>query len=123
VGVFAFLILIGGLINIPAELYEAARMDGVSIRQRFFNIDLPILKPQLGLLLFFTYIGSVQGYQNILLLTNGGPGYSTYVPAFLMYRKLASEGQFGYASAIGVVLFIVVLAGTIVNQKMLHKST
>jgi ABC-type sugar transport system permease subunit len=122
VGAFQFLIYIGGLINIPAELYEAARMDGVSVRQRFRHIDLPMLRPQLALILFFTFIGSVQGYQNILLLTKGGPGFSTYVPAFQMYQKLAAEGQYGYASAIGVVLFFIVLAGTIINQTLIRKK-
>jgi raffinose/stachyose/melibiose transport system permease protein len=122
VGAFQFLIYIGGLINIPGELYEAAKMDGVSVWQRFWRIDVPMLRSQLALILFFAFIGSVQGYQNILLLTNGGPGYSTYVPAFQMYQKLAAEGQYGYASAIGVMLFLVVLVGTIVNQTLLRKK-
>jgi raffinose/stachyose/melibiose transport system permease protein len=120
VGVFQFLVLMGGLLNIPAELYEAAKIDGVNIWQRFWSIDIPMLKPQLGLLLFFSYIGSIQGYQNILLLTQGGPAYATYVPAFYMYQKLSVESNFGYASAIGVVLFIVVLAGTIINRLALR---
>jgi ABC-type sugar transport system permease subunit len=120
VGVFQFLILMGGLLNIPMELYEAAKLDGASVWQRFWKIDIPMLKPQIGLLLFFSYIGSIQGYQNILLLTQGGPGYATYVPAFYMYKKLSSESNFGYASAIGVVLFIVVLAGTIINRVLLR---
>jgi ABC-type sugar transport system permease subunit len=120
VGVFQFLVLMGGLLNIPAELYEAAKLDGANVWQRFWKIDIPMLKPQIGLLLFFSYIGSIQGYQNILLLTQGGPGYATYVPAFYMYRKLSFESNFGYASAIGVVLFIVVLAGTVINRLALR---
>jgi ABC-type sugar transport system permease subunit len=122
VGVFTFLILIGGLINIPSELYEAAIIDGCNVWRRFWSIDIPMLIPQFGLLLFFTYIGSVQGYQSILLFTKGGPGYSTYVPAFQMYQKFALENQFGYASAIGVALFAVVLAGTIINRAVLKRK-
>jgi ABC-type sugar transport system permease subunit len=122
VGAFQFLVLMGGLLNIPGELYEAAKIDGTNIWQRFWKIDLPMLRPQIGLLLFFSYIGSIQGYQNILLLTQGGPGYATYVPAFYMYRKLSLESNFGYASAIGVTLFFVVLAGTIINRILLRSK-
>jgi multiple sugar transport system permease protein len=65
--------------------------------------------------LFFAFLGSIQGFAMIQIFTQGGPGYSTYVPAFQMYKKIA-EGDFGYASAIGMILFMIVMAGTAINQ-------
>jgi ABC-type sugar transport system permease subunit/outer membrane protein assembly factor BamB len=114
VGIFAFLIYFGGLLNISAELYDAAQIDGATWWARFWMIDVPLLSPQFRLLLFFAFAGSLQGFANIWIFTRGGPGYATYVPALQMYSQIAEAGEFGYASAIGVILFAVVLAGSLV---------
>lgn len=116
IGAFPFLIYLGGLLTINAELYDAARVDGANWWTRFWRIDLPLLKPQTGLLLFFTFVGSVQSFGGIYLFTGGGPGYATSVPALQMYKQIAG-GEFGYASAIGVVLFCIIIAGTVINLR------
>lgn len=112
VDAFAFLILLGGLLNINSEFYDAAKVDGASMWSRFRNIDLPLLRPQFRILLFFAITGAVQGFAGIFILTQGGPGYSTYVPALQMYLRI-SQGDFGYASAIGVILFVMILLPTL----------
>jgi ABC-type sugar transport system permease subunit len=111
IGAFPFLVYLGGLLNINAELYDAAKIDGSGWWARFWRIDMPLLAPQHGLILFFTFLGSIQGFGNILIYTRGGPGYATYVPGLQMFLKIA-EGDFGYASAIGMILFAMVMLGT-----------
>jgi ABC-type sugar transport system permease subunit len=109
---FAFLIFLGGLLNINPEFFDAARIDGAGRWARFRHIDAPLLLPQFRILLFFAIIGAVQGFTAVFILTRGGPGYATYVPALQMYLRIA-EGDLGYASAIGVVLFAMILAATL----------
>ncbi|RAV17799.1 ABC transporter permease subunit [Paenibacillus contaminans] len=116
IGVFSFLIYFGGLIGISREIYDSSEIDGVRPWSRFLKIDLPMILPQIRVVLFFTFIGSIQGFANILIFTRGGPGTSTYVPGLHMYNQISSA-SFGYASAIGVVLAILVLVGTIFNAQ------
>jgi ABC-type sugar transport system permease subunit len=112
VSAFPLLIYMGGLININGELFDAAKIDGANWWQRFTRVDFPLLMPQTRLLLFFAFSGAVSGFADILIYTNGGPGFATYVPGLQMYKKIA-EGDFGYASALGGVLFLLVLVGTL----------
>ncbi len=115
---FAFLVFYGGLINIPSDLFEAAKVDGSRPTWNLTRIHLPLLMPQIKMIVITTFISSVQDYGGVLLLTNGGPGYATYVPGFELYLNATLLGQYGYACALGTVLFIVILAGTIINLKM-----
>jgi ABC-type sugar transport system permease subunit len=112
VSIFAFLIYFGGLLNINREIFDAAAIDGASAWKRFTNIDLKMISPQLRLILFFTFLGSVQGYGGIWIMTRGGPGSATYVPGLQMFLQI-SAAEFGYASAIGFVLALVVLVVTL----------
>ncbi len=112
ISAFPFLIFMGGLLNISQELYDAAKIDGATWWSRFWRIDVPLLIPQFRLLAFFSFSGAIQGFAHIFIYTRGGPGYATYVPGLQMYYRI-TEGDFGYASAIGVVLFMMVLIGTI----------
>lgn len=114
VSIFAFLIYFGGLLNINREIFDAAEIDGASAWRRFLQIDLKMIQPQLRLILFFTFLGSVQGYGGIWIMTRGGPGTATYVPGLQMFLQI-SAAEFGYASAIGFVLAIVVLVVTLLR--------
>jgi ABC-type sugar transport system permease subunit/outer membrane protein assembly factor BamB len=112
VSIFAFLIYFGGLLNINREIFDAAAIDGASAWKRFINIDLQMIRPQLRLILFFTFLGAVQGYGGIWIMTRGGPGTATYVPGLQMFLQIAAA-EFGYASAIGLVLALAILAVTL----------
>ena len=118
VSVFGFLVYYGGLINIPQDLFDAAKVDGCPAWKNFFSIQLPLIKPQMKLLLMLTFIGSIQDYGGILLLTKGGPGAATYVPGLEMYYNATRFGQYGYACALGLVMFIAIFSGTLVNNKI-----
>jgi ABC-type sugar transport system permease subunit len=108
VDIFAFLVFYGGLLTINSEIFDAAAVDGANVVRRFLSIDLPGLRPQIMLVLFFAFIGSIQGFEGIYVLTGGGPGTATSVPALEMFLKISKTAQFGYASAIGFVLTAVI---------------
>jgi len=116
ISAFPFLIYMGGLLNISTEMYDAAKIDGANWWRQFWSIDVPLLLPQMRLLIFFTLAGAIQSFAQVYVYTRGGPGYATYVPGLQMYFQLA-EGDFGYASAIGVLLFIVIFAGTLFSLR------
>lgn len=111
ISAFAFLIYLGGLLNINPDYFDASKIDGANLFSRFRNIDVPLLVPQFRIMLFFAFSGTVQGFASIFILTGGGPGYATYVPALQMFLRI-SDGDFGYASAIGVILFLMVCVAT-----------
>lgn len=108
IDIFAFLVFYGGLLTINSEVFDAASVDGANVVRRFLSIDIPGLRPQIMLVMFFAFIGSIQGFEGIYILTGGGPGTATSVPALEMFLKISKTAQFGYASAIGFVLTAVI---------------
>ena len=93
-------------------------MDGSNPVWNFFNIHLPLISPQLKMLIITTFIGAVQDYGGVLLLTSGGPGYTTYVPGLELYFAATKFGQYGYACAMGLVMFVVILIGSLLNLRI-----
>jgi raffinose/stachyose/melibiose transport system permease protein len=117
------LIYLAGLNNIPRDVIDAANLDGVNPFQRFYLIDLPLITGQIRIILVLTIIVQMQSFQTIILLTRGGPGYSTMVPGMAMYQDAFEFGRMGYASAIGVVLFAVMLGVTMFALNRLKAPT
>ncbi|HLH73472.1 MAG TPA: sugar ABC transporter permease [Chloroflexota bacterium] len=122
VHVLPFLILLGGLMSIPQELYDAATVDGARASARFLLIDLPLLLGQIKLLVVLSVIEGFQGFYNILVMTGGGPFTSTIVPALEMYFAAFQDSKYGYACAIAFALFLVILLITIVNMTYLKSG-
>lgn len=120
---FALLIFYGGLISIPREVFDAAKVDGANWWKRVFRIDLPLLMSQTKLLLILAFIGSVQEFQLIFLTTAGGPGSATYTPALELYYNATRFTNFGLASAMGTFLFLIILVGTIINMRYIRSQT
>ncbi|MCY3708525.1 MAG: PQQ-binding-like beta-propeller repeat protein [Caldilineaceae bacterium] len=123
VNAFALLIFYGGLISISNEIIDASRVDGASTWRRFWSIDLPLLMGQVKLLLILNFINAVQTFELVFLTTGGGPGASTYTPALELYYKAMRMDRMGIASAIGMILFFIILAGTIINMRFVSSST
>lgn len=117
-----FLLYYGALQAIPGELLEAATIDGANIFQRFFKIDLPMLASQTKLIITLCLINSLQVFETIFILTKGGPGTSTMVPSIMLYESAFSFKKYGYSSAIGVVMFIIILLVSAFNQKFLKNT-
>jgi len=118
----SLLIYLAGLLAIPTEIIEAAKMDGASSLRRFFRIELPLIIPQVRLIVILGVIGALQNFGWQLLVTNGGPNNSTTVPAWEMYQAAMGEGRFGIASAVGVVLFLIILVLTLINQSYIRSN-
>lgn len=105
-----FLIYLAALQSIPGEVIDAAKVDGCGPLRRFFSIELPLIRPQIILLVTLTIIFYLRSFDAPLIMTNGGPGTTgTLVPGLQMYRAIRNELDLGYGSAIGTVLFSVLL--------------
>ncbi|MBN1346285.1 MAG: sugar ABC transporter permease [Phycisphaerae bacterium] len=117
VGGFEVLIYYAGLSAIPTSVNEAARIEGCTGVRKFFLIDVPLVLSQLKLILVLTVIGGIQGFENVFVLTRGGPGFKTMVPGMWMYFNAFSFQRMGYACAIGVVLFLLILGLTLLNLR------
>ena len=117
IGGFEVLIYYAGLSGIPESVNEAALLEGCVGIRKFFLIDIPMVLSQLKLILILTVIAGIQGFEGLIILTGGGPGYRTSVPGLMMYFNAFSFQRFGYACAIGVFLFVVIFTLTIINFK------
>ncbi len=105
-------IYLAAMLEIPTELYEAAKLDGASAWQRLIRITLPMLTP---VILFNSIIGLINGFQYFVqpyVMTNGGPADSTLVYSLYLYRNAFQFFRMGYASAMGWVLFLLILVLT-----------
>lgn len=101
------LIFLGGLSNISDSILDSCLMDGCTGWRRVFYVDFPLVLGQVRLMVILAMLGATQSFQTILILTRGGPGYVTSVPGLTMFNRAFSTFQFGYASAIGLMLFII----------------
>ena len=115
-------LLLAGVQRIPAELYEAARMDGAGAVWEFMVITLPALRREIGVALTLTIIAALRTFDLVYVTTTGGPGQATEVPALIIYRRAFREGDVGGASAIAVVLAIVILILTSTVTRIADKN-
>ena len=113
-----FLIMLGGLQTIPHEVHESAAIDGAGFWRRLIYIDIPMTRRQITLAMILTMLFMTQRFDLFLVMTDGGPGYSTMVPALQLFQSAFNFLEFGYASAIGVVLFVGMLALTVINLRV-----
>ena len=103
------LIYLAALQGIPAQLYEAAELDGASIWRRIWNITLPQIRGMMLILLLIQIIATVQVFTEPFTLTGGGPDLSTMTVLLLLYNYAFNSGNFGAASALSVILFLVLV--------------
>lgn len=109
---FDFLLILAGLMGIPEEMLEAARVDGAGGLKRFTHIIFPVLKPVLTVVILFGTIYSFQVFDIIYMTTGGGPAAATQVLGIYLYRKLFLASQLGAAAAISVILLFISLVVT-----------
>src|SRR5579859_7850974 len=109
---YNMIILMAGLQAIPADLYEAARIDGASITQQFRHITLPMLRPTLLMVAILTVSGYFQLFAEPYVMTEGGPLQSTTSVLYLMYNEGFKWWNFGTASAVAFLLFVIMFAVT-----------
>ncbi|GAA5001137.1 sugar ABC transporter permease [Actinopolymorpha pittospori] len=104
---FHSIIFMAGINDIPQELYEAASIDGAGPVRSFFSITLPLLKPVIQIVLVLATIASIQVFDMIYVMTQGGPGTSTYTVMWYIYQNVFGGGSVGYAATMGVVMLLV----------------
>lgn len=117
----AFLYYFIGLQNVPETYMEAARIDGASRWQSLVKVQLPMLSPTIFFVVVTTLINCFQMFDETYFLTKGGPGVSSQTFAMHIYRKGFQEYHFGYASTLGLILFLVVLVITILMFRYQNK--
>jgi multiple sugar transport system permease protein len=115
------LLFIAALQNIPAEIEEAAMIDGANSWQRFFRVTLPQLKPTLFTVLTLGLIGTWQVFDQIYVGTQGGPGKTTITPAYLSYTSSFERQDWGQGAAIAFLLFAIIVFFTIVQRSLLRE--
>ena len=113
-------IFYAGIMDIPRNYYEAARVDGASGLQQFFGITLPCLQPILYLVVTLGTIWSFQVFDVPYIMTQGGPGNATMSPVMLIYNAAFSSRRMGYASAMACVLAVVIFVVSIIQRRLFH---
>jgi len=109
---FMIVLLLAGLSALPREPYEAARMDGASTIQAFFFVTLPLMRPVIVVTLLIRLIFAVKTFDLIFVMTRGGPGTATDLISYFIYRSAFYGLNIGQASAISVILLVIVLGMT-----------
>ena len=114
---YVMLIYSSGLSGISDDIYEAAKIDGASETQQIFRITLPLLAPTTYFLLLTSFIQSMQVFDIVSVMTGGGPFNSTNVLNLYIYQTAFARSRAGYASALSVILFFILLLCTVVQRR------
>ena len=110
---FPLVLFIAGIAKIPATLYDAARIDGAGPVREFFAVTLPALRSELAIAVGFTVITTLRSFALVYVMTQGGPGSETRVPAIELYERAFAQFEVGAAAAIGVVLTLLIFVVTL----------
>lgn len=114
---FTALLFYAGLQSIPRSVYEAAKIDGASENQMFWRITLPLLRPVTVFVVVTSIIGSFQIFDTVAVATGGGPADATKVLVFYIYENAFAFFKMGYATAMSMVLFAIILIFTVLQLK------
>ncbi|MFD0714471.1 carbohydrate ABC transporter permease [Paenibacillus sp. GCM10027626] len=116
---FYFVIFLNAMSTIPKSLYESAVLEGANHIDRLFRITIPLLMPIIRISAIFLMLGIFKGFENVLILTNGGPSGSTEVIGLYMFNIAFGDNthNYGYASAIGMLLFVILVLAKLAIDK------
>jgi multiple sugar transport system permease protein len=118
---YNIIIVLAGLQGIPRSLYESADIDGASVIRKFFSITIPSLSSTLFFLVMIAFIRSFQVFTPVRVMTQGGPGNSSSVLVYYIYKTAFEYSSIGYATALSWVLFILVFVFTIVRNVIMAR--
>ncbi|MGZ9585548.1 carbohydrate ABC transporter permease [Paenibacillus marinisediminis] len=119
---FAMILFIAGMRSIPMEYYEASAIDGATRSRQFWNITLPLLSPMTLFLVITTFISSMQVFQSIDIMTNGGPLQASNAIVYWIYTMAFVDFKTGRASALVMVLFVIIMLLTLVQWYVSRKK-
>lgn len=117
----SMVIFLAGLQGVPQQLYEAAAIDGAGKFRRFWSVTAPMIAPATTIVLALNLISSLKLFDQVFVMTNGGPGTSTQTLSLLMYREAFVFGKYGYGTAIALVLTMIVAACAFLQLKFTRR--
>ncbi len=118
----AFVLLLAALQDIPRDLVEAAKVDGAGPFSRLWHVILPQLRPVLSMVITLQLISTLRIFSQVYVMTNGGPAGSSSSPIHYMYTVAIVRNLYGYASALAIMLFVVILLVTVVQRFLLKEA-
>lgn len=117
---YFMVIWLAGLQGIPAELYDAAKVDGADGWRLHRHVTVPMLRPTAAFIVVISTIGALQIFGSIFILTGGGPVNATTTVVYQIYNEAFNFGRFGYASALSILFFVIILIITLIQSKYLR---
>jgi raffinose/stachyose/melibiose transport system permease protein len=115
---FPLVVFMSGLQRVDPSLYEAAEIDGASWARRFWHVTVPQIRPEIFVVLLWTTIAALKVFAPIYVLTKGGPGGATNVPAYYSFQNFFDKTEVGYGSAITTVMTLIIVALTVVFLRL-----
>lgn len=114
---YALVLILAGINNINPSIYESAAIDGASKPRQFFSITMPLIRNTMTILMITKLIDYMQIYTPVKFITEGGPGRSTWTMAFYIFEEAFTYYNFGYASAVSFLLFIIIFAMSLIQMR------
>ncbi|MGH2970493.1 MAG: carbohydrate ABC transporter permease [Solirubrobacteraceae bacterium] len=115
------ILLLAGLLAVPPELYQAAALDGASPVRRFWHVTLPAIRPVLAVVALLVTVTSMQVFDSVYVLTNGGPGGATRTAVFYIYTSIFETGNPGYGAVLSLILLCVIVVLTFVMARVARR--
>ena len=115
------ILLLAGLLGVPPELYQAAALDGASPLRRFWHVTLPSIRPVLAVTALLVTVTSMQVFDSVYVLTNGGPGGATRTAVFYVYTSIFETGNPGYGAVLSLILLAVVVLLTFAMARVARR--
>jgi raffinose/stachyose/melibiose transport system permease protein len=119
---FPLIVFMAGLQRVDPSLYEAAEIDGASWWRRFWYITIPQIRPELYVVLLICTVAAIKTFDKVYILTKGGPGGATRVPAYLSWQNFFEKTQVGYGAAIATVLTLIIVVLTAVFLRRQNRA-
>lgn len=119
---YYMVIYLAGLQSIPADIWEAAEIDGASGLQKHLLITFPLLAPSMAVVAVMSSMAAMKVFDEIFIMTSGGPYNSTRTVVFYLYQQAFENLNMGYASAVGVILFVILLVFAVINIKISERK-
>jgi raffinose/stachyose/melibiose transport system permease protein len=121
---FAMILMLAGLQGIPSELREAAQIDGATAWRATWHVTLPLLGPTIRIWLFLSIVGSLQVFDQVWIMTEGGPANASTTMVTYMYLHGFQSYNFGYGSAVAVIIFLISFIFALLYQRfVLRRDT
>lgn len=120
---YYMVILLAGLTTISEDIYEAAILDGVTPITKFFYITVPLLKPIISMCILMDIIGTIKVFDLVFVMTEGGPNGLTNLPTTLMYQEAFKYDHYGIGSAIGIIILVICLVGTMISEFVTSRTS